>query len=156
MDTYYYDSCVFGNSLNPQHAEYLHCRRITDPSNIGWEVAIFRDLIVSETTFGELIDEFEVQCALNGIVIRIISAAEERKSARRVRQHKRPLSSLGLVQRDWRHVCAALCALVKVFVTTDPDFVDPSNKRVRDGACMRVARYLSDNLGIIVELPSAV
>jgi hypothetical protein len=156
VEKYYYDSCVFGNSLNPQHAEYSHCRCITDPASIDWPIVIFRDLVVAETTFGQLVDEFEIQCALNGVIIQVISVAEERKSARRIRQHKRPLSRFGLIQRDWRHICAALCASARFFVTTDPDFFDPSNKSVRGGSRVCVSKYLSDNLSITVILPSIV
>lgn len=153
---YYYDSCVFCNALNSAFSEHEDCLRITTPSKIGWGVSICPDLINSETTIGEFVATFEVECALNGISLQCVTAGDVSSEARKLVRHKKPLSALGLRNLDWKHAVAAVTLPCKYFVSTDQDFRDPVNKAVSNGKGMRVKKYLSRELGIEVVWPSEV
>lgn len=156
MSVFYYDTCVFGNSVNPAGPEHPHCKRITDAPSVTWQVAICRELIEAESTYRLLVDTFEVQCALHGVIVHVVSGVQISASARQIRQHKRALTQMGISDRDWRHICAALVPPSERLVSTDPDFIDPANKRVKNGSGRRVAQYLERNLNMPVSLPSMV
>lgn len=153
---YYYDSCVFCNALNPTFSEHMDCLRITTPSEIGWGISICPDLINSETTIGEFIAAFEIDCALNGISLLCVSASDVSSQAKKLVRHKKSLSAFGLQSLDWKHAVAASILPCKYFVSTDQDFRDPANKAVSNGTGGRVKKYLARELDVEVVWPSEV
>lgn len=156
MTSYYYDSSVFGNALNESFEEYSHCRRILDPSKITWIVSVCSELIAAETTFGESVAQFEVACASEGVLLNLVSVGAIAPIAKKNKAHKKPLETLGFSGVDWRHAMAALAAPCVFLATTDQDFFDPANKAGKGKAGRRVSKYLSNNLGLGVVLPSGV
>lgn len=124
----YYDSCVFLQAHNATHAEHVYCASITSPENISWEVCICSELIMSETTIEELLQQFQVSCATYGIVIRDMGANQSSQVKKQYASTKRTLSQMGLKQRDWLHLGCALFHDAKFFCSVDLDFWDSTNK----------------------------
>lgn len=156
MSNYYYDSCVFGNALNPTWNEHLDCQRITDAGAITWRVCICTELTLCEVTFGDFVEQFLVQCGLHGVDVYDVPKFGIKRVAKKFVQHKAALHNYGFCGRDWKHLCAALVIPCDYLVSTDEDFFDPANKRVKNGSGNRVERYIRRHCAVTVRKPSAV
>lgn len=156
MESYYYDSSIFGNALNESFDESASCQRILDPAEIGWMVSICSELIAAETTFGEYVSQFEITCASAGVVLNLVEVAAIAPVAKKHNAHKKALANIGFSGVDWKHLMAALSVPCRFLVTTDQDFFDPANKAKKGGKGQRVSKYFSTNFSLSVVLPSAV
>lgn len=125
----YYDSCVFLNAQNKTHREHASCLAITTPSNIKWAVWICSELIAAETTASELVNAFEVNCALEGVLVVHSRLDQTRTLATAHKNEKRKLKQLQLKDRDFTHLMCAVGAKAEVLSTVDTDFWDAANKR---------------------------
>ncbi len=155
MPAYYYDSCIFGGSLNPTAPEHNHCVRISAPVNISWGVCLYQDLVEAESTYGEYVRYFVVQCAQQGVELHLRNASDASNGAKTNRKHKRPLAALGLSSNDWRHLAAALSLPCSQLVSIDQDFRDPKAKAANTRK-EPVKDYLEAHLAIRVVWPSEI
>jgi hypothetical protein len=135
----YYDSCIFLNAHNKTHRQHHACAAITAPENVTWLVWICRELIASETTAIELVNAFEVGCALAGVIVAHSHLVGARALAAKHKSHKQQLKKLQLKDRDFTHLMCAVSSGAEALATVDPDFWDATNKRnpgakkLRDG-----------------------
>lgn len=104
----YYDSCIFLNAQNPTHRDHLACLAITTPENISWIVWVCVELITAETTAGELVSAFEINCAANGVLVVHANAAPAATFAKRYKNEKIKLRKLQLKDRDFLHLMCAM------------------------------------------------
>src|SRR6266853_923233 len=103
----YYDTCIFLESLNETHRESGGCKDLLTPSLISWVVQICAELSKGESTAAEFIDNFEVDCAANGVHLMRVSLVAARRTAKRHVALKKSLSRRGFTSRDWIHLMAA-------------------------------------------------
>jgi hypothetical protein len=152
----YYDSCIFLNAQNQTHAEHQSCLAITTPSSISWVVWLCLDLISSETTAGELVSAFEVNCALEGKLVVHAHLAAARTLAAKYKNDKIRLKKLQLKDQDFTHLMCAVSVKAEALTTVDPDFWDAANKRNPSAARRLVGtkRLIEATFPIKVLLPS--
>ncbi len=151
----YYDTCIFLLQGNTAHPQCRACAALLEFPKISWTVA-YGELSLHEAYIQELVREFEVQGALNGVTIVPVSMTAAEATAREHTSLKRSLRLLGFQGRDWKHLMAATWAEVDRLLTDDPDFWDPISKRVKDRHPKdgRVRRLIRKELGIGVNLPT--
>ena len=128
-DSAYYDSCIFLNAQNTTHREHLSCLAITTPSKIRWVVWICHELIAAETTAIELVNAFEISCALEGVLVAHSRLDEAKSLASKRKQEKRRLMNLQLKNRDFMHLMCAVTSKAETLTSVDLDFWDAANKR---------------------------
>lgn len=152
----YYDTCVFGNSLNVTHGDHEGCSFVLSKENVKWVVAFSRDLSAAENpSCVSAIDAFMLEAAFSGLNFIEVALAEAKSAAKGRAAQKKFLLQLGFGGADWNHLCGAIHSNSEVILSTDDDFFDPSNKAGRRARPLsRVADYISENLGIEVRRPS--
>lgn len=151
---YYYDTCIFLHGSNADSGSHEHCVRILNFMNIDWTVAFSRDITLSEAPIEELINQFEIGCAMNGVVYATPTLEDAKRSARSKVQEKRQLRQLGFQGADWNHLCAADSVSARALVSDDEDFIDPANK-ANPGSkrkLSRVKEFIEDRFSIRVLL----
>lgn len=156
LETAYYDTCVFLESLNEEHGECNACRDLLDVPKISWDVNFCGELSSAESSAGELIDNFEVECASHGVSVNRIPVSEAKALAKEYRGLKKLLTQRSFGNRDWTHLMAAVASGSKVLCTTDPDFWDPRNKVNRKAKVrqVQVQNAIEEALPIEIRLPS--
>ena len=156
LDSAYYDTSVFLQSLNSEHDEHEASKRLLDARRITWSVGICVELSSAESTAAEYIEKFEVECASSGINFIRVSNEESRRVSRRHVPLKRKLSECGFAGRDWLHLMSAVVCGSRALCTTDLDFWDPSNKANPKARKRKVfvQRQIEDSLPIKILLPS--
>jgi hypothetical protein len=156
VESAYYDTCVFLESLNTDHPECDACCRLLDPQHVRWKISICRELIDAESTIREFLDRFEIICAANGVTLSNVPVASARSLGRDHKNLKRSLRQLGLEKNDWTHLMAAIAASAQCLCTTDPDFLDPANKRTPRARKKqtRVRDAIEGDLDLDILLPS--
>ena len=155
-DPIYYDTCIFLLQCNRNHRECDACAILLDSRHIQWTVA-YSALSRHEAPIGELLDAFEIQCALNGAKVLQVTLDHSAALTKEYLALKKSLAQCGPTSRDWKHLMAATWAGASTFLTDDRDFWDPASKRKkgthpRNG---RVRRLIRRDLGIVVHLPSS-
>lgn len=125
---YYYDTCIFLHSLNTANKFHAHSRKILSVSEITWIVSFSRDIIISEAPIKEMIDQFEIDCARNGITYYMPTFNDAKRISKVRAQDKKALRKMGFCGTDWSHLCAAIAVSAAALVTNDEDFFDPANK----------------------------
>lgn len=125
----YYDSCIFLNAQNSTHRDHLACLAVTTPENIRWIVWICIELISAETTAGELVSAFEINCAINGVIVVHATLGSTSTLAKKHKNEKIKLRKLQLKDRDFVHLMCAVQSKAEVLTTVDADFWDATNKR---------------------------
>ena len=116
------------NAQNPTHREQAACLSITTPQNIRWIVWICSELIAAETTAGELVSAFEINCATNGIIVAHANAGPASGLAKKYKNEKIKLRRLQLKDRDFLHLMCAVGSKAAALTTVDADFWDARNK----------------------------
>lgn len=151
----YYDTCVFGNSLNASHADYAGCCFVLSMNNINWISAFSSELSEAENpSCGEAIRAFILEAALNGLNFIEVKLASAKSAAKGRSSQKKHLELLGFSGMDWNHLCGAIHSGSDKIFSTDDDFFDPSNKANRRAKPRsRVADYIKSEFGIAVERP---
>lgn len=150
----YYDTCVFLSHENPATPEHLHCRAVLETSRIAWPV-VLSDVSLMDAPISELLDQFEIQCALYCVSARRVSLREVETEQRQHLNFRRRLKLLGLKSKDCKHLFAAAIGGATWLLTTDRDFWDPQSKRTsRFPASGPVKLAIAEYFGISVELPS--
>jgi hypothetical protein len=158
VESAYYDTCVFLESLNERHPEHDACRDVVDVRRISWAVVLSPGLSSAEASIGEYLDRFEIECVGQGVTVRAMSRAAGQAVEGRHRALKRVLRQRGFSGKDWQHLMAATAAEAEVLLTTDPDYWDPHNK-AQPGARKqsdRVKRLIEADLPLRVRLPSEI
>ncbi|HTO44731.1 MAG TPA: hypothetical protein VML56_11685, partial [Burkholderiales bacterium] len=105
---------------------------------------------------GEYLERFEVLCASNGVTLYNVPVGDARSHGRPHHGLKRSLRQMGFAADDWTHLMAALVAAAECLCTTDPDFLDPANKR-RPRAKKKLTRVrdaIEGNFNLRIFLPS--
>jgi predicted nucleic acid-binding protein len=125
----YYDSCIFLNAQNTSHRDHQECLAITTPANIQWIVWVCAELVAAETTAGELVSAFEINCAVNGVLVVHATLAAASVLAKKYKNQKMKLRKLQLQDQDFMHLMCAVHSSAEVLTTVDPDFWDAANKR---------------------------
>jgi hypothetical protein len=156
VDSAYYDTCVFQQSLNPAHLEHESCKVLVDPKKIEWTVGLCAELSGAEATVSEYLTYFEIECVRNGVNLKLISLGQAKKAAKSHLHLRKRLFAMGFSQNDWNHLTAALVAGVRFLCSVDPDFWDPANKAKRKARKIetRAKEAIEDSLALRVRLPS--
>ena len=156
LESAYYDTCVFLESFNRGHKEYEACIRLLNTEQITWSVRFCAELCSGESSIGEYISNFEINCVMNGIEAINIPISNAKKTSKKYPTLKRTLNQKGFGGRDWTHLMAAVASESQVFCTTDLDFWDPANKRTAKAKVRRIAvqREIESILPIRIYLPS--
>ncbi len=152
----YYDTCIFLVATNPAVAEHVACCALVDISRIGWVVHFSHELSAGESTAGEYIAAFFVECVRNGIAVRQVTINEAKSTAKRYRELKRAVGKVGLAGFDWIHLMCAVSAGSAAFCTVDEDYFDAANKANAGGRSRSIAtkRLLEGTLAITICFPS--
>jgi len=124
----YYDSCIFFAAQNSTHREHEACKYVTEPNNIKWIVWICSELICAETTATELLNSFEINCALAGALVVHASTENGRATTKTYLPVKIELKKRQLKNRDLLHLMCAVSVNAASLLTVDTDFWDASNK----------------------------
>jgi predicted nucleic acid-binding protein len=124
----YYDSCIFFTAQNATHREHEACKFVTEPNNIRWIVWVCSELICSETTAAELLNSFEINCALAGALVVHASSEKATTATKANLPIKNELKKRQLKSRDFLHLMCAVSVNAASLLTVDPDFWDASNK----------------------------
>jgi hypothetical protein len=153
----YYDTCIFEHAVNPRSTYNRECRNITDTTLIDWEVSTCPAIMLAEAPIAELLEQFEANCARNGVVYLKADLATARTTAQQHVPLKRSLRQIGFGGQDWWHLCAALSVGATAIVSGDEDFFDPANKRNPNARKKgsRVKMAIENRLGIRIIRPAA-
>ena len=127
-DSAYYDSCIFLTAQNTTHQEHEACKYVTEPNKIKWIVWINIELICAETTATELLNSFEINCALAGALVVHASSEKGKAAGKEHLPIKNELKRRQLKNRDLLHLMCAVSVNAASLLTVDPDFWDASNK----------------------------
>ena len=158
VESAYYDSCIFLESLNPQHEEHGACCRLVDVPRISWRVAFSPQLTTAEASLREYLEGFEIQCAAHGVDVRRMSPAAAAAAAKEHQELKKKLEQRGFRGGDWKHLMAAVASEAGVLVTVDPDYWDPRNKSQPKAKSRLdgVKRSIESSVGVRIRLPSEI
>ena len=152
----YYDSCIFFTAQNTTHREHEACKYVTEPNNIKWIVWICSELICSETTAAELLNSFEINCALSGALVGHALAENGKATTRTHLPIKNELKKRQLKSRDLLHLMCAVSVNAASLLTVDPDFWDASNKSnpKAKNKSSDTKKFIESKLSIKILLPS--
>lgn len=158
VESAYYDSCIFLESLNAGHNEHEACCQLVDASRISWRVSFSPELTAAEATLQEYLDRFEVECASHGVDLHRVTPAAANAAARQNQALKRRLSKRGFRGNDWRHLMGAVASGAHALVTVDPDYWDPQNKAQAKAKRRldNVKRAIEASLTVEIRLPSEI
>jgi hypothetical protein len=142
---------VFLLSLNNADRDCKHCVALLDVGSAKWQICL-SEITKAESSIGEYLEQLEKECALQGVVWRVISMAEISTAQRTMRAFKKSLEKAAMASRDIKQVVAASCAGAELLVTRDSDFWAPAVKR-KNGAKAVVKEEIA-RLSIEVVAPS--
>ena len=156
MTLKYYDSCIFGNSLNPAHPDHEGCCLVTSVNNIEWSVGFCEELVCAELpSCVEFLASFFSYCTSSGIKVVTSELSRGKEVAKKYRAQKKALEVLGFRGNDWNHLMIAVGCDAEEILTTDEDFFDPANKAVSaKKPKKRVQSYIEKEFDILVVRPA--